>query len=179
MKVSESSFHFPEVNTRLLESTYYCYSHWHFASNPGSGGILWDSMELSHSQQIHISIPLCVFVSQIVAIPLFCMGSCRQHTDGSVQDCSNSLANALELLHPCTKPSIYIMHNRISDVISQKRYIHSIITSGTHIYICDQLIVNVWDQHTREENSVSLKDLGMDWLSNWRVLGRTLSARVQ
>ena len=29
-----------------------------------------------------------------------------QHIDGSVQDCSNSIANALELLQSCGKPSI-------------------------------------------------------------------------
>ena len=28
------------------------------------------------------------------------------HFDGSAQDCSNSIANALELLQSCTKPSI-------------------------------------------------------------------------
>ena len=28
------------------------------------------------------------------------------HLDGLVQDCSNSIANALELLQSCTKPSI-------------------------------------------------------------------------
>ena len=28
------------------------------------------------------------------------------HINGSVQDCSNSIANALELLQSCTKPSI-------------------------------------------------------------------------
>ena len=30
----------------------------------------------------------------------------RENIDGSVQDCSNSTANALELLQSCTKPSI-------------------------------------------------------------------------
>ena len=30
------------------------------------------------------------------------------HSDGVVQDCSNSIANALELLQSCIKPSIYI-----------------------------------------------------------------------
>ena len=30
----------------------------------------------------------------------------REHTDHLVQDCSNSIANALELLQFCTKPSI-------------------------------------------------------------------------
>ena len=29
------------------------------------------------------------------------------HIDGLVQDCSNSIANALELLQSCTKPSTY------------------------------------------------------------------------
>ena len=30
----------------------------------------------------------------------------HQHIDGLVQDCSNSVAGALELLQSCTKPSI-------------------------------------------------------------------------
>ena len=29
-----------------------------------------------------------------------------QHIDGLVQDCSNSIANALDLLQSCTKPLI-------------------------------------------------------------------------
>ena len=32
-----------------------------------------------------------------------------EYIDGFVQDCSNSIANALELQQSCTKPSIYIM----------------------------------------------------------------------
>ena len=31
------------------------------------------------------------------------------YIDGLVQDCSNSIANALELLQSCTKPSIYAL----------------------------------------------------------------------
>ena len=31
------------------------------------------------------------------------------HINGLVQDCSNSIANALELLQSCTKPSIYFV----------------------------------------------------------------------
>ena len=30
----------------------------------------------------------------------------NEYLDGLVQDCSNSIANALELLQSCTKPSI-------------------------------------------------------------------------
>ena len=33
---------------------------------------------------------------------------CWCHIDGSVQDCSNSTANALELLQSCTKPSTHV-----------------------------------------------------------------------
>ena len=32
---------------------------------------------------------------------------CYNHIHGLVQGCSNSIANALELLQSCTKPSIY------------------------------------------------------------------------
>ena len=31
----------------------------------------------------------------------------KKYIDGLVQDCSNSIANAQELLQSCTKPSIY------------------------------------------------------------------------
>ena len=31
----------------------------------------------------------------------------EMHVDGLVQDCSNSIANTLELLQSCTKPSMY------------------------------------------------------------------------
>ena len=32
----------------------------------------------------------------------------QDNIDGLVQDCSNSIANALELLQSCTKPSIWL-----------------------------------------------------------------------
>ena len=34
----------------------------------------------------------------------------RPHIDGLVQDCSNSIADALELLQSCTKPSLCCYH---------------------------------------------------------------------
>ena len=37
------------------------------------------------------------------------IGTSKQNIDSLVQDCSNSIANALELLESCTKPSIYKM----------------------------------------------------------------------
>ena len=38
--------------------------------------------------------------------------------DGLVQDCSNSTANALELLQSCTKPSIYGLWNVFCTICS-------------------------------------------------------------
>ena len=39
--------------------------------------------------------------------------------DGLVQDCGNSIANALELLHFCSKPSIWCGHDKIYIPISE------------------------------------------------------------
>ena len=44
----------------------------------------------------------------------------KQYLDGLVPDCSNSIANALELLQYCTKPSI-----KSSSLISWAQY-HSV-----------------------------------------------------
>ena len=38
------------------------------------------------------------------------------HIDGLMQDCNNSIANALELLQSCTKPSIYPAYDLLPDV---------------------------------------------------------------
>ena len=38
-----------------------------------------------------------------------------EHVDGLVQDCSNSIANALELLQSCTKPSMLLWINLYID----------------------------------------------------------------
>ena len=35
------------------------------------------------------------------------MDTYQPYIDGLVQDCSNSIAKALELLQPCSKPSMY------------------------------------------------------------------------
>ena len=41
----------------------------------------------------------------------------KYHIDGLVQDCSNSIANALELLQSCTKPSIWYIRCRSNILI--------------------------------------------------------------
>ena len=41
---------------------------------------------------------------------------CQQDIDGLVQDCSNSIANALELLQSCTKPLIYTCNKHLCSI---------------------------------------------------------------
>ena len=55
--------------------------------------------------RVHISwdILYCGFVSVCVTES----SEKQNHVDGFVQDCSNSIANALEILQSCTKPSIW------------------------------------------------------------------------
>ena len=43
----------------------------------------------------------------------------QPYNDGLVQDCSNSIANALELLQSCTKPSIWY---HTSDLVQYNKY---------------------------------------------------------
>ena len=44
------------------------------------------------------------------------------HIIGSAQDCSNSIANALELLQFCTKQLIYLLAFYISTPLTLKGY---------------------------------------------------------
>ena len=48
---------------------------------------------------------MALFVSVISIIKAKSL-ICYTHIDGLVQDCSNSIANALELLQACTEPLI-------------------------------------------------------------------------
>ena len=41
---------------------------------------------------------------------------------GLVQDCSNSIANALELMQSCTKPSIWVHHWNLVEDLCQKPF---------------------------------------------------------
>ena len=58
-----------------------------------------------------------------------------RYFDGLVQDCSNSIANALELLQSCSKPSIYITKYDSNDTTVQYFFDASIFA----------LIVVAWD----------------------------------
>ena len=53
--------------------------------------------KMSHALASHVCWKLNVSTNWILRKPI----------DGLVQDCSNSIAKALELLQSCTKPSMY------------------------------------------------------------------------
>ena len=57
-----------------------------------------------HGNAIHTTGPLC--------------GESIRHINGFVQDCSNSIATAMELLQPCTKPSTSLSWFHVSAVIA-------------------------------------------------------------
>ena len=47
----------------------------------------------------------------------------NQHVDILVQDCSISIANALEILQSCTKPSMYMMYNMLKNDVENKLFL--------------------------------------------------------
>ena len=59
-----------------------------------------------------------------------CWIYCWRHTyiDGLVQDCSNSIANALELLQSCAKPSIF--SHFLSSLKTEKAQVLEILPCG-------------------------------------------------
>ena len=71
--------------------------------------------------------------------------------DGLVQDCSNSIANALELLQSCTKPSIYASSGFYE-------FTHSLSISCSLIVICQHTFDNdkSCNQHRYKRYSLHL-----------------------
>ena len=56
--------------------------------------------------------------------------------DGLVQDCSNFIANALELLQSCTKPSIYLSLNKMTDILqrfSNRFYFEKVLSVDSNL----------------------------------------------
>ena len=72
---------------------------------------------ISHSSTQGVAIKLYQHRCNVVVILIIIVAGCSTATynlpfrciynDGLMQDCSNSIANAMELLQPCTKSSIY------------------------------------------------------------------------
>ena len=55
-----------------------------------------------------------IFMSHCQNLYAFCSRNILGNIDGLVQDCSNSVANALEFLQSCAKPSILCMTSLLS-----------------------------------------------------------------
>ena len=80
---------------------------------------------------------ICQLVSGhvLVVFPSLCKSSnsykcLRSHSNGLVQDCSNSIANALELLQFCTKPSIcFWSHFVVYLLANESRSFYFLITA--------------------------------------------------
>ena len=86
-----------------LHVTYYqCLLGWHF--------YVWYSLMYTSHKSASAIYMMLLFV--LIVMPMFMVD-----VSGLVQDCSNSIANALELLQSCTKPSIYTMS--MSSVMDQ------------------------------------------------------------
>ena len=70
---------------------------------------------------------LCYFICKLLKFVLIGSSSNINETyiDGLVQDCSNSIANALELLQSCTKPSIY-SPNIMDALLQQLQFLYFI-----------------------------------------------------
>ena len=58
-----------------------------------------------------------IYVVKLICIIAKTFNNADGHFNGLVQDCSNSIANALELLQSCTKPSIWF---NMSDAMAAK-----------------------------------------------------------
>ena len=61
-----------------------------------------------------------------------------KHINGLVQDCSNSIANALELLQSCTKPSIYRLYHSPVHTHHPKKSTHGLCFV---VFCCGKVLV--------------------------------------
>ena len=95
------------------------------------------------------------------------MEKCRQptnHYDGLVQDCSNSIANALELLQSCTKPSV------IWTYVDQVRWLNKASSGPNGLTHWGKIAVI---SHTTFSNVFSWMKTYESWLiSHWSLFLR-------
>ena len=68
---------------------------------------LWDDEPINMKKDHRLLTPTSESLEKCLFNKCNMVISMLHNIDGSVQDCSNSTANALELLQSCTKPSIY------------------------------------------------------------------------
>ena len=71
------------------------------------------ALSISHNDTCETTAQLPWQMQNLKVITLLQFGLMLDDIDGQVQDCCNSIANALELLQSCTKPSIYTFWVRV------------------------------------------------------------------
>ena len=88
-----------------------------------------------------------------------CMCYFSRYFDGLVQDCSNSIANALEFLQSCTKQSVYC--TSVYSMTMQNIHMHVCCVAMTMItdenwYIChgDNITTTVWYDDNYDDGNV-------------------------
>ena len=94
----------------------------------------------------------------------------QDHIDGLVQDCSNSIANAMELLQSCTKPSIYIFIRFASPIHLCNNWVACIIRSClTTIQQNSTVILPSISsqQHLKHMYTFDRNQFGLHWL--WAI----------
>ena len=66
-----------------------------------------------------------------------CIIKAYRHVDGLMQDCSISIANALEILQSCTKPSIVVLSSLINQYLQfSKQVSRAWMSNYTLQYAC-------------------------------------------
>ena len=106
---------------------------------PAARNVVGFSKLFSMSWKINSHVYLVPKMSLPISFKMLPVNNVRVATasfDGLVQDCSNSIANALELLQSCTKPSI-MQTILYCAVVHHKR--------------CDRIICEIWPISARSQ----------------------------
>ena len=81
-----------------------------------------------------------------------------RYSDGSVQDCSNSSALAMELLHICTEPCVWQHAVQFEIVFQYRVYRHMNISSGTKTDDVVHLQMHLWTRHCHHHRHTNLQN---------------------
>ena len=147
--------------------------------------VLWNGIKNAISDRlsqnrVHISwdILYCGFVSVCVTES----SEKQNHDDGFVQDCSNSIANALEILQSCTKPSIwyyFVLWNGIKNAISDRLWLRHDTDWLTHYWgsvlgIHRLPVISKFNGPVKQSlTRLSLLSAWLSFRTNRRVTGET------
>ena len=125
-----------------------CDNHWLTVTKPQSCDIFkawtkWSLQQKTYSNCFDATKIKCIWISfittELTSISISLAGvlygisvMLRDYIDGLVQDCSNAIANALELLQSCTKPSIFEWNTAVTPVYISKG-VRAVIYQAVHI----------------------------------------------